>query len=467
MDPKPLRRSERKKPIKTVANATDQTSGGRPRHPSQNSDVNESSSHAPVDGVRVTSYRHDEPPSASVKETTVAHTSTPSGLDPLHLEPGGIITVMQALKEKPRKSPLLIAVSKGTTNVLKSSPNNKEKPFSGPKLRQIVAVPNLVDQLVTLVEKQLQGLAMDRKGPFAASILPQHSSLNLPLATITEKDSEVIFRTTFLNTAITVLRYAKAKGASKVTNLKSSIDIMTYSETEEFKETFPFFVSSMKGATHITDIALWELVSKPTGPADATVVKIISRLLIEMKTEAALLPTTLNNVAGPFSRDMKNVHGYATQFIWPKSRAMCRTLTSADRILTQVWCQLVHHNVSYAILSNGSLVYLLYRKTVAGAGDQQGIHNTTLFISAITQHPILAVYAWISLASNSFSDSYELKVPKVNISWWSKVTSKAVGRSGINIKTLPEMALETIKPPDEDALTDNEDAFTDYTEENF
>ncbi|KAJ7646611.1 hypothetical protein FB45DRAFT_1051270 [Roridomyces roridus] len=172
-----------------------------------------------------------------------------------------------------------------------------------------------------------------------------------------------------------------------------------------------------KGAL-IPDAMLWSLHDTL-----ATTIEVKTQGVFVASTDSGDRSHTFNDLLADFP-EMGT--GYSVRFIWPQVKQ--RLSTSADKIIVQVWTQMVVHKMKFAALTNYTSVIFFVRE-----GD-------TLYMSAeYTQDRIfIAIFAFLAYVLGYFQQpTSKPDLPEV-VNWWKKYINPTVEEPGIDTTTLPQ-----------------------------
>ncbi|KAJ7502461.1 hypothetical protein B0H11DRAFT_2274640 [Mycena galericulata] len=155
-------------------------------------------------------------------------------------------------------------------------------------------------------------------------------------------------------------------------------------------------------AASLPDAMLWD-------PAET---KRVLKATIEVKTHAAFVDATFekNRTFGHLLRVLNDLPpGYGVRFVWPESDTETGTDT-ADKMIVQVWIQMVKHQMRIAALTNYNSVIFFVRE------------GQTLYVSG--EHTraddiFLAIFAFIAYALGSIPAD-TLTLPADQGEWWNQ-----------------------------------------------
>ncbi|KAJ7122041.1 hypothetical protein C8R43DRAFT_1032939 [Mycena crocata] len=300
---------------------------------------------------------------------------------------GNPISLIDFLRIPPPVVPEIYAAGKLTSTKSIPSPDSDSDDALDPakRLRYVVPFAHIMEPLIAHVRTKHAHLVVDPselvQRDWLVSHHPARTSRWLPLAIHSEKDSEVW--------AFCVL-------------LRPSLAAFHAATSQQFEETdnAPNLTSGGGGGAgaSIPDGMLWS-----EGKLKAT---------FEMKTHAAFVDRP--HAKGNKKQTFKNIIGTykgmplgcGIRYVWPDGSD--RGVSKADKMLGQVWLQMIAHDVEVASLTNYSSIIFFFRK---------GQH---LFMSGEytrNDNILLVTFAFLAYALGEIPKNV-LKLPTVHEEWW-------------------------------------------------
>ncbi|KAG6875255.1 hypothetical protein C0993_010144, partial [Termitomyces sp. T159_Od127] len=278
----------------------------------------------------------------------------------------------------------------------------------------------------------LEGIWVQPGDRLSIRVNPAYTTIPLPRAIHSEKDSEDVFLALYLYPSLSLLGFltAKEKLEKKDPSMKyTNNDIMEYKENKAFD--YRFYAASFGGANNIADIGVYVLGSND---------KASLQLPIEMKTPAVFPEALLSLVSPRISTtthretisemtedDFKRIQGWAIEFKWPEKGQTLghRASMKHSKVISQVWNQMVAH-------------------------EQSG----HLYISSpyYLADGVMDILIWTLKAVGYIKR--DIEVPPVRDDWWKEVKESVSEASsdeekvtlpGINMRTVPHKALRVYK----------------------
>ncbi|KAG6861239.1 hypothetical protein C0995_002361 [Termitomyces sp. Mi166 len=292
-----------------------------------------------------------------------------------------------------------------------------------PVLESIVPLPDLVEQLRIVIVPELKRIRVPANSQFVAIVHPASTALPYKRLNHLEKDNESQFEQEHLAPVFKIMAYHMAftqiqKETRAVPGYAAVFE--RWASPDFQKSSFRFFASSTRSSQNITDFGICScLDEEPDGNS------FVVNAVIEVKTTRVLTQVVFEKVTGWWKPDEgQYVHGMAIQYVWPR-KAPRNTNNDADgagtpeeqtldKILRQIWGQLIEENAEYAVLTTGTSSYYFFRRR-DGSGD--------LYISPpyeAADH--IALYMWLSAAleiNNVNTD--KIITPPVKKDWWDEL----------------------------------------------
>ncbi|KAJ7090934.1 hypothetical protein B0H15DRAFT_1021709 [Mycena belliarum] len=152
---------------------------------------------------------------------------------------------------------------------------------------------------------------------------------------------------------------------------------------------------------------------------------------LEIKTHGAFISTLTPHETPTFDHIYswpEMPPGYGIRFVWPASDDESNGTTKADKMIAQVWIQMVAKNVNYAALTNYSSVIFFVR-------EGQTLYMSDEYILRVDDHISFAIFAFIAYIMGSNKDI--LKLPVEHENWWDKYDVGKADAPGLDHSTLP------------------------------
>ncbi|KAG5351672.1 hypothetical protein C0989_005367 [Termitomyces sp. Mn162] len=301
-----------------------------------------------------------------------------------------------------------------------------------PVLDSIVPVPDLVEQLRDGIERQLTAILVPIRSQFVAIVHPASTTLPFKRLHHLEKDNESQFEQECLAPVFKIMAYhlAHEQIREQTQRVPEHTAVFKRWLSPDFqKSNYHFFASSTNATKNITDFGIhscllpasWHGLHTPLY-GDSFSVKAV----IEVKTTQVLTEQILRDVTGWYysSKEKQFVPGMAIQYVWPEE-VLSNTTDDAggagtaieqtrDKILRQIWSQLIEEDAEFAVLTTATSSYYFLRRR-DGSGD--------LFISPpYRTADNVALYIWLSAALGvNGVDTDKINTPPVDKVWWNSL----------------------------------------------
>ncbi|KAG5332678.1 hypothetical protein C0989_006747 [Termitomyces sp. Mn162] len=329
-----------------------------------------------------------------------------------------------------KPAPLSYAASSSTRDV-----NFNKDPLTL-VLESIVPVPKLLDGLRAVLAPQLRAILVPKNSQFVAIVHPVSTTLPFKRLHHLEKDNESQFEQENLAPVFKIMAYhiAYDQIQKEIQRKPEYTAVFKRWVSSDFqKSSFRFFASSTLVSTNITDFGIHSCLLPPnwTGILPPYETSFDVKAVIEVKTTCVLTDEVFENVTGWYCEEERHfVLGMAIQYVWP-DEAPSNTNDNAggagsneeqtlDKVLRQIWGQLIQEDAEYAVLTNATSSYYFFRRP----------DSNDLYISA--PHPTsdnVALYVWLSAALGvNGVDQDKIITPPVNKDWWDRLpTFEATG----------------------------------------
>ncbi|KAG6867234.1 hypothetical protein C0993_005360 [Termitomyces sp. T159_Od127] len=188
------------------------------------------------------------------------------------------------------------------------------------------------------------------------------------------------------------------------------------------KSDFQFFASSTLSKNHITDFAIYlclPLADASSGLQSTVYEESFTvKANVEVKTNTVLTDSVFEEIMGWYEEDKRRfVPGMVIQYVWQTNKNVgggrATKTHTLDKILRQVWNQMMQENVEYALLTTATSTYYLFRRRGAKSGD--------LYISPPYKTVNnLALYTCLAAVFELHDINSDMIItPNLNKDWWN------------------------------------------------
>ncbi|KNZ72066.1 hypothetical protein J132_04347 [Termitomyces sp. J132] len=312
-----------------------------------------------------------------------------------------------------------------------------------PLLESVVPVPELVEDLRKVIKPQLKEILVPANSQFVAIVHPASTTLPFKRHHYLEKDNESQFEQENLAPVFKIMAYHMAYDQIRKEtrrNPEYAAVFERWSSPNFQKSSFHFFASSTQSKNNITDFAIFSSLLPPNCTQSKLAPYETSfdvKAVVEVKTTRVLTDAVFQEVTGWYTSGHDEysdfVLGKAIQYVWPDEApndlnnkaggagAGSGKEQTLDKVLRQIWGQMIEENVEYAVLTSATSSYYFFRRR-DGSGD--------LFISPpYRTADNVALYAWLSAALGvNGVDTDKINTPPVDKVWWNSLpTFEATG----------------------------------------
>ncbi|KAJ7204688.1 hypothetical protein GGX14DRAFT_398040 [Mycena pura] len=156
--------------------------------------------------------------------------------------------------------------------------------------------------------------------------------------------------------------------------------------------------------------------------------------LLEIKTHAAFIDTTSSSDSKTFDHlwtwpDMPP--GYGIRFVWGETGETGGD--KADKMIAQVWVQMVKHNINYAALTNyNSVIFFIRRdQTLYLSREYLRVEYPIKAPEAKVNTMSIAVFAFIAYVTGSIPKD-TLTLPQLRENWWTEIKAGTAETPGLD-----------------------------------
>ncbi|KAJ7475423.1 hypothetical protein B0H11DRAFT_1319664 [Mycena galericulata] len=309
------------------------------------------------------------------------------------------------------------------------------------KLTSTKAVPNVstLDIVLKDHERLLSVVPfLDMMEPLIAHVQAKYGHIKLDPGLVEHRDWILSIHPAIASTFLPSVIHSESDTEDWVLNVLWRPALAAYwaAEHNDFSRMgkFPNLTSCSGGGTAVSlpDVMLWEGTERELTEPDR-----VLKATVEIKTHAAFVDMTSANKP-TFEHLLQALSlsevppGYGVRFVWNESDDETMT-EKADKMIAQVWIQMVQHNMRIAALTNYNSVIFFVRdgQTLYMSGEHTRANNI-----------FLAIFAFIAYALGSIpADTLELPVETKE--WWNNVRRAGTAEApGLDRTTLPERLFE-------------------------
>ncbi|KAL0955632.1 hypothetical protein HGRIS_001865 [Hohenbuehelia grisea] len=277
------------------------------------------------------------------------------------------------------------------------------------QLVHLVPYPPMMDVILPKIKALLKEYSFDAQNLWLNRLTPESRLFHHPAQICSEHDTTDLVLGGLWRPSVAIVQYCK------------------YGSIEP--QLFPN-VSSIGGTAPVPDLMLFNTPTDRERYVRAATGEIKTHSVLNVSIQEELAAITESWKGMPLGRSLR--------FFWPiKGETNLPKLT---KVIVQVWSQMVHHKVNYAMLSSYQCTYFFARRPE----DQN-----TLFISRAysEQEAAAATLAFTAVALGELVKKEDFKLPPVSTKHWPAEGMQRPPGSGIHPATLPQAYRgETEKP---------------------